>query len=191
MTPCQRYKQQLFDYIDNDIDVITRKEISKHLESCAECCQFVEQIKALRSRLKALPKVQLSDDFQAVLRERIRHELAGKKYPGRFTSRMGWRLAPVMAVVVVVCVSGYLLLNKRALSPAGYAEKELQGSVHHVSENLYEGPTEFLIDGTPNRIKLARSARSDNGEIKDNPADSSVFRENGSRLKPRLVPVKF
>ena len=83
MTPCQRYTQKLFDYIDNDTDIITRKEISKHLESCPSCCQFVEQIKQLRSRLKALPKVQISGDFQAVLRERIRHELAGKKYPRR------------------------------------------------------------------------------------------------------------
>ena len=79
MNPCERFKESIFDLVDDELDILRRKELERHLKACTLCSRFLEQIRSLRSQCKQLSSVSISEEFHIPLRERIRRENAGKR----------------------------------------------------------------------------------------------------------------
>lgn len=190
MTPCQCYKKLIYDYIDDELDLHSSKEIKKHLEECDQCERFAKQIRQLRSRLKALPKVPITVDFQVILRERIRRELAGKKLSLTSMVNPVWKWVPVSIIVVLLSVTTiYIFNNRLPASNQISAEENIPSYTSQLPSDLYDEQVEFMIEESPSRVRLARSAR--NNEFRPMVRDSSDMKDRPPNENPPLVPVNF
>lgn len=49
---CEEVVQQLFTYLDGDVDDARSVEIDRHLEACRECCSRLEFEKRLRKKIQ-------------------------------------------------------------------------------------------------------------------------------------------
>ena len=74
MTPCERFRRNIFDLVDGELDVHQKHELEKHLKSCSCCALFFSQCRQLRKRLQNLPRLAASETFHLLLRERIRRD---------------------------------------------------------------------------------------------------------------------
>jgi anti-sigma factor RsiW len=79
--PCEEYEPDLVEWIDGALAPERAHVVRAHLEGCARCRAFERQMRALDTRLDAaMPRIQLSTDFDARLRARIA-ELARLRSP--------------------------------------------------------------------------------------------------------------
>lgn len=70
--PCEDYEFELADLVDGTLAPERISAVRGHLEGCARCRVFVQTSRELDHALvAAMPRVQLSPDFDARLRERI------------------------------------------------------------------------------------------------------------------------
>ena len=70
--PCEDYEFDLVEWIDGALAPERAQVVRRHLESCARCRAFERQMRAMDASLHAaLPRVQLSPDFDARLQARI------------------------------------------------------------------------------------------------------------------------
>ena len=53
--PCARAVHQLWDYLDDDLDDIQRRDLDRHLAWCLRCCGEVAFARELRRRLATEP----------------------------------------------------------------------------------------------------------------------------------------
>ncbi len=64
---CDEVMRQLFDYLDDEVDITAEDEIHHHIEECRSCFTRVEFEKQLKSRIQGAGK----DSAPASLRNRI------------------------------------------------------------------------------------------------------------------------
>jgi anti-sigma factor RsiW len=70
--PCEEHAFELAEYVDDALAPEQRAAIERHLEECGRCRAFVQEFAAVTGALaKALPRVELSPDFDARLQARI------------------------------------------------------------------------------------------------------------------------
>lgn len=70
--PCEDYEFELVEFVDGASAPERRAAIERHLGTCGRCRTFVrEMIGVTESLALALPRVELSPDFDARLHERI------------------------------------------------------------------------------------------------------------------------
>ena len=70
--PCEDYEFDLVELIDGTLAPERASAVRRHLQSCARCRAFAARIRDVDTSLvDALPRVQLSGDFDARLRDRI------------------------------------------------------------------------------------------------------------------------
>jgi anti-sigma factor RsiW len=70
--PCEDYEFELVEFVDGASARERRAAIERHLETCGRCRAFVrEMIGVTESLALALPRVELSPDFDARLHARI------------------------------------------------------------------------------------------------------------------------
>jgi len=105
MSNWEQLKDEIYDYVDGLLPAEARKHIEKLLEQDSQAREFHDNVVRLRSGLKGLRRVKVSDDFETVLRTRIRME--------RSLSRQGFwsgtvripAFATVGALALVVLLS--------------------------------------------------------------------------------------
>ncbi len=112
MGHCQNMEDQLFGYIDNELNALQKKEIKRHLEGCQECARFAEQIGLLRKSVQQLHKVNASDQLIVNLRDCIRKEQnkKSKAWTSFFVNKRWIPAAGFSAVLIIV--SAFLLDNQ-------------------------------------------------------------------------------
>ena len=70
--PCEDFEIDLVEWIDGALVPERAQVVRAHLESCARCRVFEDELRAIDASLDAaLPRVQLSTGFDARLQERI------------------------------------------------------------------------------------------------------------------------
>ncbi len=74
MDSCQRFKEMVSDYIEGELDHQSHSVMEKHLRDCLGCTQAISRLKSLIRKLRELPKLSVSPDFETILRARISME---------------------------------------------------------------------------------------------------------------------
>lgn len=188
MMDCKRYEQFILAYIDDDLDVVHKKELKQHLEKCSHCAHCLHRLKALRSRLKTLTPLQTSETFQIVLRECIRRREVGK--PGIFGSPRipVWRLVPVAGVAVILIVLGVTFINRRSTSNGAPIPPTLFTRVASPPERSSD-QIQYILEDYPSRISVSR----DDTDPGDRQAeyDSLLQRSRSDALSSRITTVSF
>lgn len=72
MKNCERFVGLLSDYADSSMASAEKSEFAAHLKECAECRSAAEGVVNLRRNLRRLPVLQTSQDFETILRTRIK-----------------------------------------------------------------------------------------------------------------------
>ena len=186
MTPCERYKDYIFNLLDDELDIHRRGELENHLKSCSSCLHFLDRCRLLRRRLQNLAQISTSETFHLLLRERIRRELAGKRRRISFLPSpvvRGW--IPAAAVVILLLTVGILLRDQeKSIFPSGRS-----GIVDTRIEGSPTGETvEYVADDYTGGLSLSRD---DSKRNQTEDRDSLRLRPETQRVRPHSTPVSF
>lgn len=189
MTPCHRDHNDILNLADGGLDPEREKQVSRHVEECCDCARLLHKIRLQRSCLKNLTPLKTRENFNMLLHERIRREMAGK--PGLFRPIFDRRWIPVSAVAVTVLAVGVWMLNRKTPAPADLtapvALKPAPSAT--VSATAAKRPrVQYVIDDYVPAEAATASADSAGGAV---PLDTSERVRNLEALRGRLVPVSF
>jgi len=125
MDSCQRFKEMLSDYIEGSLDQQNKRAMEQHLRNCLQCTQKVRQLKSLIHNLQALPKVQVSPDFETILRARISMERRRKR---QFIPALPFPLPAhaLSAIIIILALVGSYFLLKPNQAPIPQAKVDTQ-----------------------------------------------------------------
>jgi hypothetical protein len=87
MTESEKMQEEVYDYLDGLLSDQNRKMIEQKLASEPSYRSFLEDAKVLRRNLKHLPRLRTSEDFDTILRARIKIEKS-------LSRRRGFRYLP-------------------------------------------------------------------------------------------------
>jgi anti-sigma-K factor RskA len=68
---CKTNKSQLVEYADGALGADARQKMERHLSQCASCARLVREQEDARHLLAGLPTRQTSQQFDAILAERL------------------------------------------------------------------------------------------------------------------------
>lgn len=71
---CETVVRRLWDYLDDRLTTMSRREVESHLESCAGCPPHFSFARALKKALAAAPR-PVGEGDEDRLRERVREAL--------------------------------------------------------------------------------------------------------------------
>ncbi len=75
MINCDTAKRMLSEYIENALLPEDKAAIDLHLQQCASCKHVFDDVVFLTSKLRQLPTVQTSEQFDSALRTRISNSM--------------------------------------------------------------------------------------------------------------------
>jgi putative zinc finger protein len=99
---CERTRRHLDAYLNNELLVDPRLEVSKHLEGCKDCSAVLEGRIQVRNTLRdAVHRKVVPSGLQAKIQNRLRESKAQKE-----TIRFGGRWILVAAMAAGLCIAG-------------------------------------------------------------------------------------
>lgn len=111
MKKCERFRQHFSDYIDGLLDSTIRLELENHLENCPRCLKVIQRMKNVSQKLKHLPGLKTSPDFDMVLRTRIRVE-SGLERKSWSENKFKWSIQiPVYAASIAIIWGAFVFIN--------------------------------------------------------------------------------
>ena len=71
MRSCSDIKNSLTEYLDNELDLNRRNEVDMHINTCAECKEYFEDIKNTINYLSDLTEIEIPTEFKESLHKRL------------------------------------------------------------------------------------------------------------------------
>jgi len=145
MSHCERFKEKLFKFLDNELEGAAKEEVLQHLQSCSACEAFYRQMHSLKQRLHDMKPVKTPVSFQIVLRERIRREKAHRKGIGLSYPPVSRIWVPAIAVTALVLIAALFLfrsflpfnLHESGIDMSLLVPKEGDGiRIHYVIDDI-------------------------------------------------------
>ena len=98
--------------LDTSLDPRQEKMLNAHLAGCPSCRYFAEQMHAMSSGFREIPRLPASPIVARQVRERINQPRGlWDRLGGSMTGRVGAAPMAASAALVVIAVAGYALLN--------------------------------------------------------------------------------
>ena len=79
MINCERFAQQLSDYLEGEVSEENYKLLNAHENSCKKCAELVINARLLSKMLKNIPAIKASENFTKNLRLKLAAETALQK----------------------------------------------------------------------------------------------------------------
>jgi len=188
MSPCQGYRDKIHDLIDDDLDGMETRHVRDHLRDCPDCASYFNQLARLRSILKGFGQTSTSPNFQVVLRERLRREMAGKKDPWVVYVGHPRRWVAVAGVAVVLVTSAFLVLNNRQVLMPGAAERSAGMHAPAFQSAAADEHIEYVSSESRGRIRVARS---ENKAAARPAKDTLAVQASPEEPQYTITPVSF
>jgi len=132
--PCERIQSHLDSYLSNELLVETSHEVLRHLDTCADCVQALEDRKRVRKMLRSAVE---SEPVPVHLRERIRSEIRRTRTGFHFPiPRSNWAFAVAASLVLVLSGwVGFRVWNLRTAAVVSEANERIltMGVSDHVT----------------------------------------------------------
>ena len=68
---CEQVAKQATEFLENRLPAATNIDIWRHLEACADCRTYLEQLALVRDSLHKLPEPAMPDDMREKLLKRL------------------------------------------------------------------------------------------------------------------------
>lgn len=187
MSSCERFKDNILNFIDNELDSARKKELRKHVESCRDCDCLMDQMRILRTELRSLPRIQTSENFNVILRDCIRKEAAGRRPTiGSVFVGSRWLVPATGFAVVVVAVGIWALTGLPGTNPASSRVETVRSTV---PADRFRGQIQYVIEDYPERVSVSRSDEVD--DARPLVRDSLQYREPARDMSSRMTTVSF
>ncbi len=130
MSNCKRIKAIVSEYIEQDLTREQQRMVEAHLSDCKTCDEVIERVKDLRTKLHTLAQLKTSEDFETILRTRIRIESGLSR---RRLSEILWTgpaklpvygMAVALIVIASIMVFDQVKQSRRPAQPAAYINTE-------------------------------------------------------------------
>ena len=147
---CNEYRENLTNYIDNELTTQKNKSILEHEATCSDCSELNAEVRNILGSIHSLSKVKASANFETRLYERLHshpeNSFAEKIKEFFEPSPIGVRTFAAGLAVLMILVSGsYFMYNgistgnedsMPALSSPRYIEKNDKSSVDLIEEEI-------------------------------------------------------
>jgi len=105
MITCDRVKQLLSEFLDNQISPDLRVLMETHFQNCPDCNLLLEDVKFVTHRLNTVQQVKSTEQFDQQLRTRILNEPgADKKKSSIPFQRLSYGLSGIAVLVILYFV---------------------------------------------------------------------------------------
>ncbi len=163
---CRVVQELISPYIDGELDRERARQLEAHVESCSECRQRLEEMKAVVQMVGALEEKELPDDFADRLQTRLEAEqvtgMIHRKRVG-FSSWMKWVGMAAAAAVIVLAIRVLSLNGLMYTSPQEKGRTESAApenmSKSFVADSRDEGgtgPSDTQADAADKQQELDR-----------------------------------
>lgn len=127
---CGDYNQLLSAYLDGEITSAERSDLLQHLASCPACRATLEEYRSIGTRLRGLAPVQVPDDLTDSIYALTVDAPPKRLFP--FTSRIGYPVAAIAAVLLIFIVAAFLLVDgyQRRIDPSIAGSAPSMGDVY-------------------------------------------------------------
>jgi predicted anti-sigma-YlaC factor YlaD len=68
---CKQVAQQATEFLENRLPSVANIDIWRHLEACADCRTYIEQLALVRDSLHRLPEPEMPDETREKLLQRL------------------------------------------------------------------------------------------------------------------------
>ncbi len=178
MNTCESFSESFSDYVENTVHTEQRQSLDTHLSQCPSCHAAVDRLQNLRSRMRALPRLKTSPDFDTMLRTRLMLE---RKRAARFHffpefARIPRSLAYALAGVAVFLLVGVFARNgqsSHAFAPRlGNEELRISSVTTPASNTSHPLPKVYALDKISPASLLA--PRASTTETQHSPTSDSL-----------------
>lgn len=184
MIPCDRFRDKIFDFVDQELDGTAKEEVQQHIDNCPLCAKFYQGLRSLKQGLKQMKPVEAPDSFQIVLRERIRHEMANKKGFGISPSPVQrWIPAIILLSILVLAAGIYFYPYKQSA-----VREKFTPIVNTVSDNVDFNRIQYVIDDLGHN---SFSSITQDDAIPMSRIDSLLSDEPTTAIADLYQPVRF
>ena len=127
MKPCSKNRKRIAWLALDALDVRQARDLRVHLETCAGCRRYLEEISNVTEQLIAVdtePNIQPSESFHQTVVGRLRAEVSGSLsetvWPRLRTMLLNWRVVLPVAGATAVVIAALSVFEPRSgvLSPA-------------------------------------------------------------------------
>ena len=131
MQDCDRIRMFISSYLEGDLSHEVHREVEAHLTTCNECHAVYVRTRLLCVRLKHLPRVKASANFEARLHKQI-SVLSSRNPSASWLPLQGWKtpLAASAAVLGSVALIMLFSQNPSNVDKRGYIEQSGIGTVN-------------------------------------------------------------
>ena len=152
MKNCERFVGLFSDYADSTMAPPEKSEFAAHLKECAECRSAAEGVVNLRQNLRRLPALQTSQDFETILRARIKLDrrtsvapIWNMRYAGprRFVS---YSAATALALVCVLYLWQRLSADSLPATPSSLTVSQMQIAPNQVLPSVSPAKILYTLD---------------------------------------------
>lgn len=205
MKSCEDFQSLIESYIDNELTREQTHLFEAHISSCNNCREALEFAKSIRQVLTALPEIDVPEDFNSAVMQRIKSECkAPKKSFGLYAKKYG---ALAACVVLAVVIGGGLSETDFSKGGKSYDDFIVEGtptptavpeaSVVIPEQNAGEKQTptkdnistaELPAPAAKNKAKQETKAKSEINTVADKPADTSSAKEESIEIDVGSVP---
>ncbi len=78
MVTCKQFLQELNDYLDPNIDAVTKTHLEAHVSECPNCFVLVDTTKKTLQVYKGMEPQSIPQDVQARLWKALERKMAGR-----------------------------------------------------------------------------------------------------------------
>lgn len=157
MKPCRSKEDRIDLWLRDALDETERRAIEDHLERCAGCRQWSEDLREIHLMVRQMPKTTAPDGFE----ERVRQRLSAADAAAA-TTRPAWRYAAVAAALLVLLlgtvVTTVLVRTRNQSDKLAGDQRPAAGEVQSGSQIVVktgEGAREVIQ--LPSRIDLQKA----------------------------------
>lgn len=97
---CEKVKEKLSAFIDNELDREKTSEIKQHLAECSGCNQELKLLTQAWDALEGWERIESSDNFEARFWQRVRERELGQS----LFQRLLTKLIPVPTTVIILII---------------------------------------------------------------------------------------
>ncbi len=115
MISCDTAKRMLSEYLEATLENDMKKSISAHLRHCPECKKVFADVHYLMRHFKNISTVQMSANFDQLLRQRINNPQNNKMSPAVRNFSYGFSGAVVIAGIAFFVVTNFFTQPEGAL----------------------------------------------------------------------------
>ena len=130
------FRELISGYIDGDLNADERQRLLAHMAACADCRHTLESYRQIGGQVRSLPRAIPPPELREAIHAATVHSNRRRVY--FISSRLGYSVAAIAAVVLLFVVAIYLLVNgyQRSIDPEVVASNPGNGVLWPLSRPI-------------------------------------------------------